>query len=294
MAFALRELDHLVLEGGAVARADAGDGAGVEGREVKVFADHPLRLRPGVAEVTDHPVAYPPPGEEGEGLGRLVAGLGKEAAPVDGVSVQAHGGARLEAGHLQAQGFEAFGQFARRGLVGPAGRIGGGADENAAAQEGARGYDHRVGRDLVILQQAHAAAAAIRFQQGGDDALAEPQAGRGLEQALHVQVVERFVVLAARGAYGRPLGAVEELEVDAGGVGGAGHDPAQGVDLLHQVTLGDAADGRVAGHLGHGLQVHGQQQGVGAQARRGAGRLDAGMPRPHHHHPHATCRCRSG
>src|SRR4030065_670786 len=49
------------------------------------------------------------------------------------------------------------------------------------------------------------------------------------------------------------------------------------IDLFHQVALADAADRRVAGHGADGLDIVRKQQGVGAQARTGRGRLGAGM-----------------
>jgi hypothetical protein len=60
----------------------------------------------------------------------------------------------------------------------------------------------------------------------------------------------------------------------------AAHQTVQGVDLAHQVALADAADGGIAGHLAQGFEGVGQQQGAGAKARRGGGRLAARMASP--------------
>ena len=38
------------------------------------------------------------------------------------------------------------------------------------------------------------------------------------------------------------------------------HHAPQGVDFLHQVALGQPAHRRVAGHLGHGVQVEVEEQ----------------------------------
>ena len=77
--------------------------------------------------------------------------------------------------------------------------------------------------------------------------------------------------------HGRPLGAVEHAELNAAGVDAPAHLAAQGVDLADDLPLGDAADGRVAAHLRHGVGVHGQQGGAQAQPRRGQGGLNAGV-----------------
>jgi len=83
--------------------------------------------------------------------------------------------------------------------------------------------------------------------------------------------------LRARGPDGRPLGAVEHPELNRGPIGGAAHDAAQGVDLADDGALGDAPDGRIAGHLADGVEVRRQEQGPGAQASGHGGGFGAGV-----------------
>ena len=45
------------------------------------------------------------------------------------------------------------------------------------------------------------------------------------------------------------LGAVEHPELNPGSVDGPAHDTIEGIHLAHQLTFGEAADGRVARHL---------------------------------------------
>ena len=59
-------------------------------------------------------------------------------------------------------------------------------------------------------------------------------------------------------------------------------EPAQGVDLAHQLPLGQAADGRIAAHPGDGVQAAGQQGGPGADAGGGRGRFRAGVTAADH------------
>ena len=61
------------------------------------------------------------------------------------------------------------------------------------------------------------------------------------------------------------------------GVDDLAHFAAEGVDLADDLPLGDAADGRIAAHLGDGVGVHGQQDGVQPEPGGGQGRFDAGM-----------------
>jgi hypothetical protein len=53
--------------------------------------------------------------------------------------------------------------------------------------------------------------------------------------------------------------------------------PPERIDLLHQVTLADAADGRIAAHLPQRLDIVGEQQGASAHARSRERGFGAGM-----------------
>ena len=70
----------------------------------------------------------------------------------------------------------------------------------------------------------------------------------------------------------------------AAGVDDLAHLAAQGVDLADDLPLGDAADGRVAAHLGDGVGVHGQEHSAQAHAGGRQGGLDAGMAGPDDDH----------
>ena len=67
-------------------------------------------------------------------------------------------------------------------------------------------------------------------------------------------------------------------------VRGPRHGAAERVDLLDQVALADAADGRVAAHLPERLDVVRQQQRAAPHARGGQRRFGAGMAAADHDH----------
>ena len=89
--------------------------------------------------------------------------------------------------------------------------------------------------------------------------------------------IELSIGLGARTADRRSLAAVEHAELDAGAVDRPAHDAVEGVDLAHQMSLGETADRGVAGHLADGRRVVGEQQRARAQARRCRCRLGPGM-----------------
>ena len=81
----------------------------------------------------------------------------------------------------------------------------------------------------------------------------------------------------ARGDHTAGPRRVEQTELDADGIGYFAHDAAERIDLADQVALGDAADGRVAGHLGDEVQIHGDHGGAAAHAGGGAGGFAPGV-----------------
>ena len=84
--------------------------------------------------------------------------------------------------------------------------------------------------------------------------------------------------------HGRPLRAVEDAKLDAGGVDRLPHHAPERIDLADELRLADAADRRVAAHLADGVAVCREQCHAGSQPRRRAGRLHAGMPGADHEH----------
>ena len=105
-----------------------------------------------------------------------------------------------------------------------------------------------------------------------------------LKHFAHLYAIELLVALRPRTPHGRAARGIEQAELDAYGIGHLAHDAAKSVHLAHQVALGHAADGRVAAHLRNQVHVHGDECGLEPHARRGHGRLAAGMTRAHHNH----------
>jgi hypothetical protein len=89
--------------------------------------------------------------------------------------------------------------------------------------------------------------------------------------------VEHPIGLGTRRPHRRTLTGIEDAEMDAGPVRCARHDATQGIDFLHQMTLADAANGRIAAHLAEGVDIMREQESTGTQACRRQGRLGAGM-----------------
>ena len=213
-----------------------------------------------------------------KGRGGSSPGWGTNFSQFDAVGMQAHRSSGFQAQDVKTQGGDIVGQKLGRRLVGPAGGIGGGADIDAPGQKGPGADDHRVGGQDFSFRELDAANPAIGHHDLAGNALVYLEPRNGFQETFQMIAVGDLVVLGPGGPHRRPLAAIEHFEMNAGGVGGPGHHPAQRVDLLDQVPLGDAADGRVAGHLGQGFQMNGQQGGFGAHPGRGISGFNPRVP----------------
>ena len=282
MAGAVREFDDLVFDGRTIPGPDAGDPASVKRGLVDVLQDHGVGRCVGVSEMAEDLVLQPALGPIGERHRLLVARLGGETLPFDGVPVQTHGRSGLEPEDLESQGSQLLRQMDRRRLVGPAGRIALEPDMDDAVQKGPGGQNDRVSLDAGPLQGPDAPGPAFLDQDLRGDALEYRQPGDPLQVVLHGRSVGRLVALGPGRLNGPAPAPVEEPELDARSVGQQAHQPSQSVYLAHQMALGQPSDGRIAGHLGDRLQVDRDQAGLEPHAADGGGGLASGVPRPDH------------
>ena len=305
MALLLGKTHHLVLDRRAIAGSNPLNAAAIHGRFVQIGPDDLVGLRRGVGDPAGnlfHVEHFRPPAVEGEqgtaaqfraggsriglfidaagqvaeGRWRAVAGLDFALGEVDAAAVDAAGGAGFEAFHLKTELLEAVRQGGN-GVAHASTRLVLQADMEQAAHEGARGNDHGLG--LVDHAQAGADAGhlVVRHQNLGGVALVQVEVGLVFNQPLHAELVSLLVALRTRRLHRRPFAGVEHAKLDAGGVGVQAHDPTQSVDLAHDVALGQAADRRIAGHLGDGVEVLRQNGGLAAEPGRRQGRLHPGM-----------------
>jgi hypothetical protein len=162
----------------------------------------------------------------------------------------------LQAGAAQAQALQRLAKHYAGGLPGASGGTLLLAAVDEAIEEGAGGDDGRGGAEFGAIAEAEAGDSAgglsllLLQQQVGNFCFEQRQVGRSFQQFAHAGAVEGLVALRTRAPDGRSTAPVEQAELNAGGVGDDSHHAAERVDLAHQVALGDAADGRVAGHLG--------------------------------------------
>ena len=114
-------------------------------------------------------------------------------------------------------------------------------------------------------------------QELGDLSLLDLEVGLGLEDFAHFEAVVLLVTLGTGRPDGGTARGVEQTKLDADGIGDFGHDAAESVDLADDVSLGDASDGGVAGHLGDEVGVEGEQRSAESHAGGGHGSFTASV-----------------
>src|SRR5207253_6281542 len=100
-------------------------------------------------------------GAKAEGRGVGVAGLGLEARPINGASIEARRSAGLEAAATQAEQLERFAQQLRRRLAGAPGGIRLLAAVNEAVEKSSRGDDDCLRAHGAAIAQLDAASDAL-------------------------------------------------------------------------------------------------------------------------------------
>ena len=130
-------------------------------------------------------------------------------------------------------------------------------------------FDSRDGDDAAYRFVFDDEVAALLLEQGEVRLI--------LERAADERLVELAVGLHARRAHRGTLARIESARLDRRRVGRTRHHPAQRVDLLHEMTLADPADGGIAAHLSQRLDRLREQHRSRAHAGGRERRFGAGM-----------------
>ena len=277
MALAVREPHDLVLERRAVARADAAD-LTVEERRLADVLPHelvdPVRR---VQQVTINLLAADLVGRERERHGRIVAALGREPRKVDAAAIEPRRRAGLQTSPGEPERFDRLGKISRGRFAGAARRPLIAPDVDQPVQKRPRGHDERAASVLFAALECQPRDAPAVDQKPSGAAHYPRDVRLRVQSVVDPLAVAPLVGLRARRPDGGTTTAIEQLELDPGGVDRRGHQAAERVDLAHQVALRRATDRRVAGHVRNRRFRQRTDRYAAAHPRRGPGRLDAGM-----------------
>jgi hypothetical protein len=190
----------------------------------------------------------------------------------------------LKAADRQPDFLEALGQRDRRRVAEAAGPVVRQADMDQAIEEGAGGQHHGGRLEADAELRHHPADPVTAEDQVVRRLLKQRQVVLVFEAAADRLLVELPVGLGAGGPYRRALGGIQDAELDARLVGRRRHRTTQGIDLLDQMALADAADRGIAGHRTEGFDVVREQQRARTGTRRSEGGFGAGMAAADHDH----------
>ena len=177
----------LVLNGGAVARSTTLDAAGEKRRAREAGAQDVVRAQVGIGQVAGTLL--------GEGLRvgerelgwMLVARLLQQLREIYGAAVDAHGGARLEALHLEAHVTQLVRETHSRRLPHPAATPRVGADIDGSIEESAVGEHHGLCRNGVPHTGDNTRHHPTVAGQGHHLVLPEGQVGQRLEHLTPIE-----------------------------------------------------------------------------------------------------------
>ena len=231
VAVLARKAHHLVLDGGAVTRADTLDHAAVQRAALDVVQNDLVGLRVRVGDPAFHLVVHGGVGHEAEGLQLVVrvAGLTLQPAEVDAAPVHTGGGAGLEPPQGQTGSLQALGQGIGRVHAVRAGGIPGIAHKDLAAQIRAGGQHHALCGVLAVELGNDALHPAVFHLKAHHLGLMDGKAGGKLQCVLHVFVVAFAVGLHPQCVHRRALALVQHPALQVGGIRRQTHHAAKGI-----------------------------------------------------------------
>src|SRR5579883_181746 len=306
MGLLLGKAHHLIFDGGAIARPDPFNQAAVEGGAVQIGADDLMGLVGGMDEIAGKLGA--PGGLHlcGNGINRIgpprrqqrllprgavsreverrgAAWLRNGFAEINSARVNARRRAGLESSGLQAKLLQRAGNDQRRTLASPPAGLGFLANDEPPIHKGSSGQHDGLCAVFPALGGDDAAhyGAAIRSgftEEAGDGCLLQIKPGLGFEGKLHCQTIGLLVALRPQCLYGWSFAGVEHANLDEGAVGIARRFATQGVDLAQEMPLGRSSHRGITGHERNTIEVHGDEQGRAAHARRRQRGFAASVP----------------
>ena len=163
------------------------------------------------------------------------------------------------------------------------------SDVHQSVEEGAGGDHHALRPDLRAPDGCDAHGLALFDDELVGLVLPDVQMVGFIEHTAPFPDEFSTVALCTRAPHGRSFASVEHAELDGGGIGNEPHLSAQGIYLAHNLSFGNAANGRIARHLGNLVHVHGHQTGAGPHVSRGRSRLASGVSTANHYYIVVQC-----
>ena len=284
MAGLLREADDLRFNTGAVPGANAGNGAVINGTPVQIGPDDLVGPLAGIGQVAHGGVVHLMVRPEGEGFHSLVAGLQFHFGKINAAPIHPGRRAGLKTPEAQPQ----IPQAVRKADAGMHTVRAGGdhalPDDDGGVQIGSCGDDHSLGPVFRTQIGADTGNSPVFRQNFRNLCLLQLQMLLLFQRVLHVLLIPPPVRLGTERMDRGALAPVQHPVLDAAGICRQAHFAAQSIQFPDQMALAGAADGGIAGHIAHCVQIDGKQDGVQAQPGCGQSGLNARVARADDRH----------
>jgi hypothetical protein len=131
---------------------------------------------------------------------------------------------------------------------------------NQTTHKGTGCQNHGRGLEEQTIPGFNTGYTSTLHQQPHDLALLEIKTRLGLDNLLHPCPVKISVSLRPGSSNGGPLLGIKQSKLNARRIDISGHLTTERINFAHQVTLGQAANRWITGHLRHGIQVERKKQ----------------------------------
>ena len=205
----------------------------------------------------------------------LVAILAPHALRMERGGVETRRSARLKARHGEARALELVRERVGRGLPVASARHGLVPDVDGSPEKGSCGEHHGLRGDFARGRPEGARHAPVLEAKGDDFVLQHREVRFLRHHALHPPRVGGLVALDARRLDGRAPSRVEHARLQHRKVRIAPHLAAEGVQLRHEVRLGDTPDGGIARHRRNPVAPQRREERPATQPGRRQRRLGA-------------------
>ena len=277
MRFAAGESDQFRFDRGAIARADRLDLSVEKGRIFQSRSQHAVHFGICFARPTLELGEGALIGEEREAVEVVFAGLYLHFIEMHRACVDAHRRTGLHAQRVDAQCGERVGEKCRSRFGATSTHHGFPSDVHQSVEEGAGRDDNGLGVKLRTPNRSYATSHAMLRDDFGNFVLPDVKVVGVFQTSTPFGDEADAVALGTRAPHRRSFRTVEHAELNGGGIRHFAHLSAECIDLTDDLSFGNAADGRIAAHLGYFVHVHRDHHSASAHACSRAGGFTTGV-----------------
>ena len=237
----------LVFDRGAVTGADPFDHTGVHGAAIQILADHLMGFLIGVSDITGNLLRMILTAtDKRKNRSRVVTGLNLHHREIHAVGIDSGRSTGFQPIDAQWQFTQTACQGDGRWITGSSALVIIHTDMDQAIEKGSYRQHHGFGAKLKTGLGNNTDDGIAFQQQIITRLLKDPQVWLIFQSGSYGLPIQLTIRLSSSGSNGGAFGSIEGSKLDPGVIGCGTHDPAEGIDLLDQMTLANATDRRVA------------------------------------------------